>query len=100
MDQSIKDQNKKDNETAEQARRTIINNQDKFNKKTTSNFEAVNKKIQMQNAVTKEHKGLSDDIRKDHEALESLVTAFREQMKDFRQEVFSTVRGNREDLQD
>ena len=100
MDQSIQDQNKKDNETVEQARRTIINNQDKFNKKTTSNFEAVNKKIQMQNAVTKEHKGLSDDIRKDHEALESLVTAFREQMKDFRQEVFSTVRGNREDLQD
>ena len=38
----------------------------------------------MQNNVTKEHKGFSDDIRKDHEALESLVTAFREQMKDFR----------------
>ena len=54
----------------------------------------------MQASVTKEHKALSDDIRKDHESLESLVTAFREQMKDFRQEVFSTVRGNREDLQD
>ena len=52
--------------------------QDRFNKKTTQNFEAVNKKIQMQATVTKEHKAFSDDIRKDHESLESLVTAFRE----------------------
>ena len=54
----------------------------------------------MQAAVTKEHKSFSDDLRKDHESLESLVTAFREQMKDFRQEVFSTVRNNKDDLQD
>ena len=78
MDQSIKDANKKDNETAETARRKIVEIQDRFNKKTTSNFESVNKKIQMQAAVTKEHKSFSDDLRKDHESLESLVTAFRE----------------------
>ena len=50
--------------------------------------------------MSKAQKQNADEIRKDLESLESLVTAFREQMKDFRSEVFSTVRGNREDLQE
>ena len=74
--------------------------QDRVNNKFKANFEAVDKKLKIQSEVAKANKAYAEEIRKDLESLESLVTAFREQMKDFRAEVFSTVRGNREDLQE
>ena len=40
----------------------------------------------------------ADEIKKDLENLEGIVTAFREQMKDFRAEAFSTIRGRCDDL--
>ena len=70
------------------------------NNQTRIAFENVDKKMKTQNDVTKAHKMHADEINKNLESLESIVTAFREQMKDFRAEAFSTIRGRSDDLQE
>ena len=43
-----------------------------------TNFETVDKKLKIQTEVAKANKLYAEEIRKDLESLESLVTAFRE----------------------
>ena len=52
--------------------------QDKVNNKFKANFETVDKKLKIQTEVAKANKLYAEEVRKDLESLESLVTAFRE----------------------
>ena len=91
---------KKNSAFEEECRNKIVKDQKMVNNQTRIAFENVDKKMKTQNDVTKAHKMHADEINKNLESLESIVTAFREQMKDFRAEAFSTIRGRSDDLQE
>ena len=72
----------------------VIN--DDFNKK----FKDQNKKIKLMDGVQKAVQAKATEQRSDHEMLESSMTRFRDDVTAFRTEVFSTIRGTKDDLQE
>ena len=60
----------------------------------------VVKKLKVSENVQKAMQVKTTELRTDHENLETTLTRFREDVTSFRTEVFNTIRGTKDDLQE
>ena len=60
----------------------------------------VVKKLKVSENVQKAMQVKTTELRTDHENLETTMTRFREDVTSFRTEVFNTIRGTKDDLQE
>ena len=60
----------------------------------------VVKKLKVSENVQKVMQAKTTELRNDHENLETTLTRFREDVTSFRTEVFNTIRGTKDDLQE